>query len=68
MNITINEEVMELITTNPMKCYVVLKVLAASSLYSVTNKVHPEQAIDDFILEMFDQVTEYSVVDTGEVN
>jgi predicted glycosyltransferase len=58
MNLHLNENILKQITDNPLKAYVVMKVVSASALYSVTNKVAPEEAVEEFILEMFSQVNE----------
>jgi hypothetical protein len=69
MQIHLNENILKQITDNPVKAYVVLKIVSASALYSVINRVAPEEAVEEFIIEMFAQVEEPRVdTPAGELN
>ena len=71
MIVKLNEDIMELINKEPMKTFIVLKVLGSTSLYSVSGKVHNEEQVEEFIKTMYAELTsndEPLLVNPSEVN
>ena len=56
MIVKLNEEILELINKEPMKTFIVLKVLGSASLYSVSGKAYTEEQVEEFIKTMYSEI------------
>lgn len=57
MKIHLDDTILELIKTEHLKTYIVLKVLAGTALYSVKGQVATEEQTEEFIRAMYSEIT-----------